>query len=54
MRRNIPHILTGEEVERILAKLTLRMRVMALLAYGSGLRISEICQLRIEDIHSEG
>ncbi len=53
VRRNIPHILTGEEVERILAKLTLRMRVMALLAYGSGLRISEICQLRIEDIHSD-
>ncbi len=32
---------------------TLRMRVMALLAYGSGLRISEICQLRVEDIQSD-
>lgn len=53
VRRNIPHILTGEEVERIVAKLTLRMRVIALLAYGSGLRISEICHLRIEDIHSD-
>jgi len=53
VRRNIPHILTGEEVERIVTKLSLRMRVIALLAYGSGVRISEICHLRIEDIHSD-
>jgi site-specific recombinase XerD len=51
-RRKLPAILTREEFEQILAHLTLRMRAIAVLAFGSGLRISEICQLRIEDIDS--
>lgn len=49
-RRKLPAILTREEVERLLEHLTLRMRAIAVLAFGSGMRISEICQLRIEDI----
>jgi len=52
VRRNLPTILTSQEVERILAELTLRMRVIVLLAYGAGLRISEICQLQVQDIDS--
>jgi integrase/recombinase XerD len=49
-KRRLPAILTREEVERVLVQLTLRMRAIAVLAFGSGLRISEICQLRIEGI----
>ena len=52
-RRALPVLLTSDEFERICAHLTLRMRTIAVLAYGSGLRISEICQLRIEDIDSQ-
>lgn len=52
VRRKLPAILTRGEFERICAHLTLRMRTIAVLAYGSGLRISESCQLRIEDIDS--
>jgi site-specific recombinase XerD len=52
-RRKLPAILTRDEFERVCAQLTLRMRTIAVLAYGSGLRISEICQLRIEDIDSK-
>jgi site-specific recombinase XerD len=52
VHRNLPTILTRQEVERILAELTLRMRVVVLLAYGAGLRISEICQLQVQDIDS--
>lgn len=51
-KRKLPAILTREEFERLLEHLTLRMRAIAVLAFGSGLRISEICQLRIEDIDS--
>jgi integrase/recombinase XerD len=51
-RRKLPAILTRSEFEQILVHLTLRMRAIAVLAFGSGLRISEICQLRIEDIDS--
>ena len=51
-RRKLPAILTREEFERLLEHLTLRMRSIAVLAFGSGLRISEICQLRICDIDS--
>lgn len=51
-RRRLPAILAREEFERVLMHLTLRMRAIAVLAFGSGLRISEIRQLRIEDIDS--
>jgi integrase/recombinase XerD len=52
VRRKLPTIPTCDEVARILARLPLHMRAIAVLAYGSGLRVSEICQLRIEDIDS--
>jgi integrase len=52
-RRKLPTIPTREEVEQICAQLPLHMRAIAVLAYGSGLRVSEICQLRVEDIDSK-
>lgn len=53
VRRKLRTIPTCEEVERILEHLPLHMRAIAVLAYGSGLRVSEICQLRVEDIDSK-
>jgi site-specific recombinase XerD len=52
--RALPEILTGEEVERLLNCITsIRNRTMAALAYAAGLRITEICRLKPEDIDSD-
>ena len=49
----IPAVLTVEEVERLLGALTSpTCRAVAMLAYGAGLRVSEACKLRVEDIDS--
>ncbi len=49
-----PSILSGEEVERLLEALgTLRMRAIVMAAYGSGLRVSEVVNLQVEDIDSQ-
>jgi integrase/recombinase XerD len=46
-----PDILSGSEVEQVLAALTSLVPAMVLMtAYGAGLRISEACRLRVEDI----
>ena len=46
-----PDILSGREVELVLAELTTPVPAMAVLtAYGAGLRVSEACRLRPEDI----
>ena len=48
-----PPILSGEEVERLLAALdSVRMQCIVLTAYGAGLRVSEVLELRVEDIDS--
>lgn len=50
-----PDILSGTEVERLLraaAKASLVSAVALTTAYGAGLRISEVCRLRPEDIDS--
>jgi site-specific recombinase XerD len=48
-----PDILSGHEVERLLKSLkSLKHRMIAMTAYGTGMRISEVCSLRIEDIDS--
>jgi integrase/recombinase XerD len=52
VKRRLPDVLTQGEVERICEHLSLCMRTIAILAYGSGLRISEICSLRVKDIDS--
>lgn len=54
--KNLPQILNEGEVERLLAscpddsKLGLRDRALLELAYGCGLRASEACSLRLEDV----
>ena len=42
----LPTVLTGTEVERLLgAMATQRQRVMVMLAYGAGLRVSEVANI---------
>jgi site-specific recombinase XerD len=49
-----PDILSGSEVERLLKAVPSLVPAMALTtAYGAGLRISEVCRLRAEDIDSK-
>jgi integrase/recombinase XerD len=50
--RKLPTLPTRDEIERVFEQLPLHMRTIAVLAYGSGLRVSEICQLRVQDIDS--
>jgi integrase/recombinase XerD len=46
-----PDILSGTEVEKLLNAMTwLVPRMVMMTAYGAGLRISEACRLRVEDI----
>ena len=49
-QRQLPVVLTREEVKRILEKLSGRNQLIFQLLYGSGLRISECLGLRIKDI----
>lgn len=51
--KRLPSILTGKEVLVLVDALpTLQHQTIALCCYGAGLRVSEACQLRIEDIDS--
>lgn len=46
-----PDILSGGELEKVLAAVASVVPAMALMtAYGAGLRVSEVCRLRVEDI----
>jgi len=46
-----PDILSGTEVEKVLSEVTSLVPAMVVLtAYGAGLRVSEACRLRVEDI----
>jgi site-specific recombinase XerD len=48
---HVPIVLTAVEVQRLLGALTTdKHRAMVMLAYGAGLRVSEVCKLRVEDI----
>lgn len=56
--KSLPVVLNIEEIERLLAvseasdePLNLRNRAMLELAYGAGLRVSELIGLNIEDLH---
>ena len=52
--RRIPQIYTKEEVRRIIDSAeTLIHKSMLMLAYGSGLRLSEITHLKVTDIESD-
>jgi site-specific recombinase XerD len=52
--RKVPKILSGSEVEALLCAIkSLKYRAVIMTAYGAGLRISETCHLRIDDIDSK-
>jgi site-specific recombinase XerD len=49
----LPHVLSRDEVERLLARTRfLKHRVLFLVAYSTGLRVSEVVKLRPHDIDS--
>ncbi len=53
-RRSLPVVLTSEEARRFFEAVhNLKHRAMLMVAYDAGLRASEICQLKIEDIDSQ-
>jgi site-specific recombinase XerD len=48
---HVPVVLSPAEVARLVAALTTdRHRAWVMLAYGAGLRVSEVCRLRIDDV----
>jgi integrase/recombinase XerD len=50
----LPDILSGTEVTQLLEAMEKPMyRAIVMTAYGAGLRVSEVCQLRVEDIDSQ-
>lgn len=53
-RRKQPIILSRDEIAKIIrAAKTPRMQAIVCLLYGAGLRVSELCNLRVEDIDSQ-
>jgi site-specific recombinase XerD len=48
--RKVPVVLSREECRRLLACLEGTPRLMAQLAYGAGLRVSELVQLPVQDV----
>lgn len=51
--RVLPDILSHEEVARFFEHVhSMRQRALLMTAYGAGLRVSEACNLRVEDIDS--
>lgn len=50
----VPVVRSGTEVERLLAAMSRpNHRVAVMLAYGAGLRVGEICRLRVDDIDAK-
>ena len=49
-RERLPVVLTPEEAKQILNQMAAPWRLMALLLYGSGLRVMECLRLRIKDV----
>lgn len=51
---HLPAVLTPAEVSRLVAAVTSnKLRALVMLAYGAGLRVSELCRLRIDDIDAK-
>ena len=48
--KNLPVVLSRGETERLLAGFSERYRLMAQLQYGAGLRVRELCRLRVKDM----
>jgi site-specific recombinase XerD len=54
LRRQIPTVLSREEVARMIAcAANLRHRTILMTLYSTGMRRSELCRLRVEDIDSQ-
>jgi integron integrase len=51
--RRLPVVLSDGEVQRLFAALDGTHRLMAMVMYGSGLRVLECCRLRIKDVDFE-
>lgn len=51
--RNVPSVLSKEEVRRLFDQLTGPARLMAELMYGAGLRLNELLRLRVKDVDLE-
>jgi site-specific recombinase XerD len=51
--RRLPVVLSHDEVMRVLSQLSGPMHLMAALMYGAGLRVTEVCRLRVRDIDIE-
>lgn len=52
--QRLPDILSREEIERLFAAASLlKHRVLLMTTYAAGLRVSEVCALKISDIDSE-
>jgi integron integrase len=49
-RQNLPTVLSKDEVRRVLGNMWGTSRLMALLVYGSGIRVNECVQLRVQDL----
>ena len=49
--RNLPEVLSRNEVRAVLSQMTGVQRLMAELCYGAGLRLMDCCRLRIKDVH---
>jgi integrase/recombinase XerD len=52
--KRVPVVLTTAEVSRLLAALeTDKHRGLAMLAYGAGLRVTEVCKLQVDDVDAK-
>lgn len=51
--RNVPTVLSKDEVRRMFEQLEGTARLMAELMYGAGLRLSELLRLRVKDVDLE-
>ena len=52
-RRRLPVVLTPGEIERIFERMSGVLRIMAMLTYGCGLRLTECLKLRVKDLDLE-
>lgn len=50
----LPQVLSRDEVRRVIEACTsIRQRAMLMTVYGAGLRVSELVQLRVDDLHAD-
>ena len=49
-KTSLPTVLSGDELDRLFAKMNDPYKLMAKLQYGAGLRVSELARLRVKDL----